>query len=82
LTAIEKANGFLNLFNKKQDSVAVQLDTKFKLEIEENRLFIQPIIETILVCRRQGLLLRGNKDYGPIQLETPFPTENDGNFRT
>jgi len=37
-------------FFKKQDSVAVQLDTKLKLEIEENRLFIQPIIETILVC--------------------------------
>ncbi|XP_008185846.1 zinc finger MYM-type protein 1-like [Acyrthosiphon pisum] len=69
-------------FNKHQNSVAVQLDTKFKLEIEENRLFIQPIIETILVCgRQQGLALRGHKDYGPIQFETPFPTENDGNFR-
>lgn len=81
LTAMEKANGFLNIFNNKQVSVAVQLDTKLKLEIEENRLFIQPIIETILVCGRQGIALRGHKDYGPIQFETPFPSENDGNFR-
>lgn len=56
---MEKANGFLNIFNNKRDSVAVQLDTKLKLEIEENRLFIQPIIETILVCGRQGIALRG-----------------------
>ncbi|XP_050064205.1 zinc finger MYM-type protein 1-like [Aphis gossypii] len=75
LTAMEKANGFLNIFNNKQNSVAVQL------EIEENRLFIQPIIETILLCGRQGLALRGHKDYGPIQFGTLFPSENDGNFR-
>lgn len=61
LTAMEKANGFLNISNNKQNSVAVQLDTKLKLEIEENRLFIQPIIETILLCGRQGLALRGHK---------------------
>lgn len=78
---MEKANGFLRIFNNKQNSVAVQLDTKLKLEIEENRLFIQPIIETILLCGRQGLALRVHKDYGPINFETTFPSENDGNFR-
>lgn len=50
-------------FFKKQDSVAVQIDTKLKLEIEENRLFIQPIIETILVWGRQELALRGHKEW-------------------
>lgn len=46
----------------------------------ENRKLMRPVIESILVCGRQGLALRGHKDSGPLSIEEE-PIENDGNFR-
>lgn len=67
LTAISKVDGFLSVFNKKQNNIAVQLDNNLKLEIEQNKQILRPIIETIILCGRQGLALRGHRDSGHFQ---------------
>lgn len=46
--------------------------------IQENRKRITPIIETILLCARQNISLRGHNDSGPLNLTEPL--ENDGIF--
>ncbi|XP_050058718.1 zinc finger MYM-type protein 1-like [Aphis gossypii] len=60
--------------------VNTQLDKVAVAEMIENRKLIRPVIESILVCGRQGLALRGHKDSGPLSIEEE-PIENDGNFR-
>lgn len=65
----------------KQSTIDIQLNKQKKAEIETNRRYLKPIIETILVCGRQGLALRGHRDDGRIDLETE-PEDNDGNFRS
>lgn len=45
-----------------------------------NRKKLVPIIKTIILCGKQGLALRGHRDYGPIDLSQK-PEINEGNFR-
>ncbi|KAF0753351.1 zinc finger MYM-type protein 1-like [Aphis craccivora] len=56
------------------------LDQSLKDKISFNRKLIIPVIETIILCGRQGLAMRGLNDSGPLALN--FPIENDGNFRS
>lgn len=51
----------------------MQLNTKKKQDILKNRSSLKPIIQTIRLCGRQQIALRGHTD--------SEPTENDGNFR-
>lgn len=44
-----------------------------------NRKIISPIIESVIVRGRQGIALRGHRDFGILTIENPV--ENDGNFR-
>ncbi|KAF0713891.1 zinc finger MYM-type protein 1-like, partial [Aphis craccivora] len=81
ITATLKAHEFLSVFENKQESIAVKLDSKLKLEIEKNRKMMRPIIETILLCGRQGIALRGHTDSAPIDLSSLFLSNNEGNFR-
>lgn len=60
--------------------INLQLDINKEKQRTNNRKIIIPVIETIIVCGRQGIALRGHKDFGPLNLEEPI--ENDGNFRT
>jgi len=71
---------FMSVASSKQDTVALQLDKNRKLQIEENRRRIAPIVETVLFCGRQGLALRGHNDSGRIE-SLEMPVVNDGNFR-
>lgn len=65
---------------KKQDMISVQINKQRKEEAERNRKYLKPIIETILLCGRQGLSLRGHRDDGRIDPQID-PEQNDGNFR-
>jgi len=52
-----------------------------KSQMAENRRRLAPIIETVILCGRQGIIaLRGHRDSGPFELEDPL--NNDGNFRS
>ncbi|XP_059146539.1 zinc finger MYM-type protein 1-like, partial [Physella acuta] len=64
---------------KKIEPINIALNSSLSQQILENRLRLAPIIETIIFCGRQGLALRGHRDFGNFQLEDP--DENDGNFR-
>ncbi|KAL4112600.1 hypothetical protein QTP88_016351 [Uroleucon formosanum] len=69
----------LNQAEKKQDNILVQLNSKRKDEVIKNRAKLKPIIQTIRLCGRQQIALRGHEDSGRISLEEP--KNNDGNFR-
>lgn len=71
---------FVEIIENKTFDVATQLDSFRKTQVNENRLKLIPIIETIIFCGRQELAMRGHDDSGPI-----FNCEkdnNDGNFRS
>ncbi|XP_049315836.1 zinc finger MYM-type protein 1-like [Bactrocera dorsalis] len=49
--------------------------------IAKNRKKLVPIVETIKLCGRQELSLRGTCDFGCIKFNESEPDINDGNFR-
>ncbi len=56
------------------------VDTGRKNQAEENQREIKPIIDTVILCRRQGLALCGHRDYKDFDLENA-PEENEDDFR-
>lgn len=76
--SVLNADNLLSVYNKNKDSIDVQINKSLKMEIQQNRKKIQPIIKTIILCGRQGIALRGHRDSGPIDLQH---NTNDGNFR-
>ncbi|XP_060855245.1 zinc finger MYM-type protein 1-like [Metopolophium dirhodum] len=63
----------------KSDSVYHQLNKAEKTQKENNRKIIIPVIDSVLICGRQGIALRGHRDSGVLKLEDPII--NEGNFR-
>lgn len=51
-----------------------------KKTISENREKLAPIVNTVLFCSREGLPLRGHRDYGPLSIDK-IESENAGKFR-
>jgi len=49
------------------------------MKFQKNRAKLKPIIQTIRLCGRQQIALRGHEDSGRISLDEP--KNNDGNFR-
>lgn len=71
---------FLKIIENKQNNVFVQLHEKNEIDVKKNREALKSIIQTIELCGRQGLALRGGQDSGILSLTTPVA--NDGNFRS
>lgn len=74
------ADNFIQTFLGNAPSVVDQLDQGRQNQIRENRRKLQPVVETVLFCARQGLALRGHRDSGPLDLSA-VSAENEGNFR-
>lgn len=68
------------VFSGQGSSVYDQLNIAAKKEKENNCKIISPVIQSVILCGRQAIALRGHRDYGPLQLKEPI--ENDGNFRS
>lgn len=68
------------IVKKKAESVINQVNAQRRLDIENNRKRLIPIIQTIRFCGRQQIALRGHRDSGRISPEEP--DQNDGNFRS
>ena len=79
--SIATVENLSKIASKKQLPIDLQLDNKARRQVLENRKNIVPIIETIFLCGRQCLALRGHRDSGPISVDEE-PEENDGNFRS
>lgn len=73
------AQSFLDVMRGKVDSVHMQLNQQAKDLFEDSKAKLRAIVETIVLCGRQDLALRGDKDSGRLTLEEP--ANNDGNFR-
>jgi hypothetical protein len=55
------------------------IDQTRNKQVEDNRRRILPVIKTVIFCGRQELALRGHRDSGSLQVESP--QNNDGIFR-
>jgi len=74
------ANNLLQMARNEMQPIDVVLDSRLKQEIDDNRKGIIPVVETVILCGRQGLALRGDNDQGSIE-SLDLPVNNDGNFR-
>ena len=78
------AETVMSILSGKQDSIEIQLNQQQKQTIFENRRKITPIIETIILCGRHGIPLKGHRDSGSLTCESEKNVEdnnNDGNLR-
>lgn len=78
--AMLTADNIKSIISKKMDTVINQIDTQRKMDVIENRKKLLPIIQTIRLCGRQQMPLRGKRDTGRIYLHEPI--NNDGIFRS
>lgn len=58
-----------------------RLDATRQMQIEDNRLRLKPIIETIIFLGRQNISFRGHRDDGPLNVHQTDSPMNEGNFR-
>lgn len=70
---------FRKVMKGQQKNIGIQLHSQRNAEIDKNRQKLHSVIKTVILCGRQGLPLRGHRDYGNISLEET--AENEGNFR-
>ncbi len=67
---------------RSRDDIASDLNTARKQKIVDNRKRLAPMVDTILLCSRQNISLRGHRgETGSISADGLEPEINDGNFR-
>lgn len=79
-----RADNFIDIYSKKSPNILQKLDSARSIQIDQNKKRLIPIIQTIILCGRQEISLRGTDDYGPLSLNNLNnfePHYNDGNFR-
>lgn len=76
-----RADNFIAVYSKNCQNIIQKLDSARAIHIEQNRKRLLHIIQTIILCGRQEIALRGTSDYGPLSLDNSEPINNDGNFR-
>ena len=55
-------DAFIERMSGRQESVVVQLRSELRDTIQKNRQKLHSIVETIVLCGRQNLALRGHRD--------------------
>ena len=75
--AVEAAMSFLAVMENKALGIDAQLSS-MRRNIAENRLKLKSIVETVILCGRQGIPLRGHRDDNPHVQQDPLA--NHGNF--
>ncbi|XP_078493212.1 zinc finger MYM-type protein 1-like [Ciona intestinalis] len=82
IDATEKANSFKRLYSSKRGDVVDRMAAHSNELDVMRRQFLNSVVETIKLCGRQCLPLRGHRDDGHlISDENALPQSNDGNFR-
>lgn len=79
-SSILKGEEFLNIVEKRSTSVNHMLDKEKDKQIKQNREILKPIIKTVVFCGRQGISLRGHRDFGEVNIISES-NKNEGNFR-
>lgn len=78
LIAVGKAENFKAMMEKKQLPVDQQLSSLRAQCVARNRELLKSVAETVILCGRQGLTLRGHRDDWKWLEKTPHT--NHGNF--
>lgn len=76
----EFAENFLRVAQGQQQPILNLLSKEHARQDEENRVILGSIVETVILCGRQELALRGKHDAGNVMSQAS--EINDGNFRT
>lgn len=79
-TAVKSGCSFKRVMAGEVVGIDRAIDIARDSQAKQNTEKIRPIIETIILCGRQGLGLRGHRDSGEFNLTSP-PPKNEGNFR-
>lgn len=77
--ALEQADGFSSVMFGKSQSIVEVISAENRKTALGNRKKLTAIVETVVLCGRQEIALRGDRESGPINLDEPL--HNDGNFR-
>ena len=64
----------------RRESVAIQLREGLRDTIQKNRQKLHSIVETIVLCGRQNIPLRGHRDSGADVEDAQSASTNHGNF--
>ena len=72
--------GFVERISGRRESVAVQLSRDMRLSIQTNRKKLCSIVETIVLCGRQNIPLRGHRDSSTDMEGLQSTISNHGNF--
>ena len=76
--ALEIASNFTSIMNNKTPSIRHQIDSIASQRIQQNRIVLRSIIDTVILCGQQGISLRGHRDdYTSVSSN---PDQNHGNF--
>ena len=74
---VESLEHFKRNYKDSSKSIIGQLDSRRKELVKFNREMLRVIAQTVIFCGKQGIGLRGHRDWGLLE-ETD---ENSGNFR-
>jgi len=79
--ALQSSQQFLLAYENPNNSVINQINSfRFK-QVTENRERLKPIIETLILCGKQNIPLRGHRDDGELLNSNSQLLKNNGNFR-
>ena len=79
--AVVTCDAFVERWSGRRESVAVQLRVGSRETIQSNRQKLHSIVETIVLCGRQNIALRGHRDSGTDVERVQSTGVNHGNFR-
>ena len=66
---------------KTGNDVSCQIDANKKRQIEGNRQRLVPIVKTVILCDRIGIVYRGHRDVRKLHPEKPIAVADGNNFR-
>ena len=78
--AVVAGKNFLKNFDNPALEIHNRLNTNYLAQVRENIERLIPIVKIIILCGKQNISLRGHRDDGIIEVDSP-PANNEGNFR-
>ncbi|XP_052780668.1 uncharacterized protein LOC128217527 [Mya arenaria] len=69
VNSVEAAENFRSIMSGEQKDIVASMSSSYNVLVERNRQILHAIVETIILCGRQNLSLRGHRD------------EDRGNFK-
>jgi hypothetical protein len=71
MLSVGKAQGFMTVMTGKTTDIITSISSENKKQAEENRKKLISIVETVILCGRQQIALRGKNETGKIGLTEP-----------